>query len=250
MNSMNNSIQTTLGEAGLNQSEQEVYLAGTRIGLSTSAELIEVTGMPRSTVLAALRVLADVGLCQTARRDGRSLVYTMLPPAGLKTQLARQIRSLDEVMQKLDGLQFGQTETFTQEVHGQEQVQAMLELALRCKSRKWHIISPHNNALRSMPTQYTEYFKNVRAERQIESQTLWEYSSKKDIPLRDVLMRKPRYVPADFGDIPGFMLAFDDSLLTITQEKSGPTAILLQNAAVTQTFRLMFEMAWRSADKF
>ena len=45
--------------------------------------------------------------------------------------------------------------------------------------------------------------------------------------------------------IPGLLMAFDDSLLFIEGE-TVPEAVLIENAAITQTFRIIFEMAWLS----
>jgi sugar-specific transcriptional regulator TrmB len=248
-NNLTSLSHPTLGEAGLSASEQAVYLAGLQHGPATSAQLIAITGMPRPTVMAALRVLIDSTVCDTTRIDGRSLRYSMLPATNLKTSLGKRIRNLDAVMDKLDDLHIGTPDTTsTQEAHGQAAVQDMLELALRCRSRKWQIIAPRANALSFMPAEYTSYFKRVRKERQIESESLWELSSKKDIPLMDVLMRKPRYVPEELGrTIPSLMLAFDDSLLILDMDDNkSPSAVLIHNRSMTKTFQIIFEMAWRS----
>ncbi len=244
-----NSISTVLGEAGLSHSERQVYIAGAQRISVTSRELIQFLNLPRPTVMAALKTLTDNGLCDTHRLDGRTFSYHMQPLAMLKASVGKRMRQLDELMDRLDGLQIEKGRaTAVQESVGQEAVQDMLELALRCKSRKWQIIAPHANALSFMPEQYKSYFKRVRRERQIESQSLWELSSKKEIPLRDVLMRKPRYVPDDLSEsIPSLMLAFDDCLLIIDMDKTmSPSAVLLQNKAITETFQIIFEMAWRS----
>lgn len=251
MNTLDNNIHSVLGQAGLSQSEQDVYLVGLEAGPSTSAQLIKKTGMPRPTVTAALRVLADNNLCDVRPIDGRSHSYTMLPPTNLKTVIGRRIRQLDEVMDSLDNLQVVNSQNpAVTEARGLDAVQDLLELALRCRSRHWQIISPYDNALRHMPVEYISYFKRIRTTRQIESQTLWEFGSDKmHVSLNDVLMRKPRYVPKEINEtIPSLMLCFDDSLLTLNLDKAGNiSATLLQNSGVAATFRIIFEMAWRSA---
>ena len=126
-------------------------------------------------------------------------------------------------------------------------VQDMLELALRCKNRTWQIISPYDNALRHMPKEYIEYFKRVRTERQIVSQTLWESEQKGwGESLQDVLMRKPRRIPKNIAKtIPSLMIAFDDKLLSI-EGTTKPSAVLLSGSASVGTFNIIFELAWRS----
>lgn len=250
MNILDNQLSNLLAEAGLNQSEQHVYLSGSQTTGKSSAELIKLTKMPRPTVMAALKTLRAYGLCQTHKRDGRSFIYVMQPPQVLKEYLGAQSRQIDKLMDSLDSLPAGNSHAsiVIREANGQQEVQDMLELALRCKIRQWQIIAPHANALRFMPKDYTAYFKRVRQEREIVSQTLWEPATKgQKVPLRDVLMRKPRYVPSDIGkNIPSIMLAFDDMLLII-DGTTNPTAALIQNPSITATFKLIFEMAWRSA---
>lgn len=246
-----NHIHVLLGQAGLSQSERDVYLAGIGLGETTSAKIIKTTGMPRPTVLAALRVLADNELCETKQLDGRSYSYAMLPIANLKSIIGRKIRQLDEVMNQLDNVNLQSPDTTAvREASGHKEVQDLLELALRCRSRHWQIIAPYDNALRRMPVEYISYFKRIRASRQIESQTLWEFdSSQRQVSLQDVLMRKPRFVPQGISPvIPSLMLCFDDCLLTIDLGEAGDmSAVLIENAGTAATFRVVFEMAWRAA---
>jgi len=241
-------LGTTLDKLGLSQSEKQVYMTGLEAGELSSGELIKQTKMPKPTVMSALNSLRDYGLCQDKQRDGRSFIYQMQPLTAARTVIGSKIRELDELSQSLD--QFTQSVTdqiSVKEAHNQTEVQDLLELALRCQSRSWQIIAPRDNALTYMPKSYVTYFKNTRRQRQIESQTLWDEQWKgKPISLNDVLMRKPRYVPKSLGkNIPCLLLAFDDMVLAI-EGTTEPTAVLVQSRAVTGTFKLIFELAWRS----
>ncbi len=250
MKFIDNTILTSLG---LTSGEQKVYLCGLNSGECSSAELISLCKLPRPSVLAALKVLSDYGVCTTTKRDGRSLLYTMLPPEHFAGVIGKKVRQLDALSSQLSSITTTpKLQTYFKEVSGQEAVQDMLELALRCKNRHWQIIAPRKNALSFMPTSYTTYFKKVRTERQIVSQSLWEQSSAQELLLKDVLMRKPRYVPHEIAvNIPALQLAFDDCLLIISMEEKStvPHAMLLQNDAVVTTYKIIFEMAWRNAIK-
>lgn len=249
MNQLDNLRQKILAEAGLSHSEQEVYLAGLQTEGQTSAELVIKTRLPRPTVLAALKELRGKGVCDVHRRDGRSFLYVMQPPQLLKAQLGKQIRYLDGLMDQLDHIELAAHEALSvRSSEGQAALEELLELALRCKSRRWQIIAPRNNAIAFMPADYIKYFKQVREQRQIQSQTLWEPTSKgADLGIKDVLMRKPRYIPKNIGQkIPSLMLAYDDMLLAV-DGTTHPSTVLFQNKAVVATFQLLFEMAWRSS---
>jgi hypothetical protein len=250
---MNLIYNNAFAAVGLTKSDQKVYVVGREHGVVSSAQLVSLCRLPRPTVMAALQHLVALGVCVRTKKDGRSMLYEMLPPTFFKGVIGSRIRELDMLSDALDAVAIPpKIKTHTKEAYGWEEVQDLIELALRCKSRTWHIIAPQQNALSHMPKEYVAYFKKVRQERQIESQSLWEEASMKELHLKDILMRKPRYVPKDIAPhIPTLQLAFDDSVLIIelASASAQPYALLIQNAAVTNTFRIVFEMAWRSAKK-
>jgi len=244
---IDSNIYQLLKQAGLSASEQQVYLAGLTHGPLGSAQLVVLTKLPRVTVQLALKELVSIGACKTQPKSKRSFAYEMLPPSSLKTHLGKKIQDIEQTMEQLERVVLSPGMPIqTQEATGQEQVQGLIELALRCKSREWRIIAPRKNALSYMPQSYIQYFKQVRKERQITSKTLWESTFQStDINLRDLLMRKPRYIPKKFGRIPSLIIAFDDALL-IVEGTNKPTAVIIHAAATTQTFQLVFDVAWQA----
>lgn len=244
MNTSYKSLEMLLKQAGVSKSEREVYIAGLKKPLTTS-ELVDALPLPRSTITTALKNLQECNLCRSEQVNKRTFRYYMLPVHNLNTYLSAKASRLHEVMEELSAFQAPGTEMINKTATGQEAVQALLELALRCKSRKWHIIASKNNPIKFMPKSYTNYFKTVRTERQIESLTLWDSSGERALGLQELLMRKPRFVPKNMTEkIPGLLLAFDDSLLMIEGEES-PQAVLIENASITQTYRIVFELAWQ-----
>lgn len=247
MKNIDNQLHSILKQAGLSKSEITVYLAGLQTGATGSAALVKIVGLPRVTVQLALKGLLDVGACKATPHNGRSFVYEMLPPSSLKAHLGQKIQDISVVIEQLDRIVISpESGVQTREAHGQSEVQKLLELALQCKGREWRVIAPRKNALSHMPQQYIAYFKQTRKKRQIASKTLWESQFKdKDINLRELLMRKPRFVPESSGKIPAMLIAFDNSLLCIEGGKQ-PAAILIESTHTSQTFNLIFDLAWQS----
>lgn len=243
-------LEQALDKLGLSDSERRVYMAGLEAGEVSSQELIKQTKMPKPTVMSALDSLRDFKLCRVKQRDGRSFIYLMQPPSAAKAYIGGKVRELDELSQSLetisDSLKSDRS-LVVKEANGQAEVQELLEYALRCRSKNWQIIAPRDNALAYMPKSYVEYFKATRKQKQIESQTIWDEKwLGKQVSLSDVLMRKPRYVPKTMAKhIPSLLLTFDDMILAI-EGTTDPTAILVQSQAITDTFKLVFELAWRS----
>jgi predicted transcriptional regulator len=246
MNTSYKSLEKLLTQAGVSKSECKVYIAGLEKPLTTS-ELAEMLPLPRSTITTALKNLQECNLCRSEAVNKRTLRYYMLPVHNLNAYLSAKASGLHEVMEKLSTFQVPDTDMINKTANGQEEVQALLELALRCKTRKWHIIAPKDNPIKFMPKSYTNYFKKIRKERQIESLSLWDKSGPQSLGMYDILMRKPRIVPEKITKkIPCLMLAFDESLLFI-EGRDIPQAVLIQNAAIAKTFRIIFEMSWLSA---
>lgn len=236
-------LDDLLKQAELSHSERVVYKAGLDKPRKT-IELVKELKLPRSTVAAAIDSLEAMGLCRAEPLDKKTFLYTMLPVKYLNTFLSQQATKLSNLMDDIASFKQPEEQIKFQEARGQEEVQRLLGLALRCKTRKWQIIASKNNPIRFMPKSYTEYFKKVRKERQIESLSLWDKSGKKTLGMYDLLMRKPRYVPENLSkSLPGLLMAFDDSLLFIEGETI-PQAVLIESPAISRTFRIVFEMAW------
>jgi len=239
-----NTLDKLLKKADVSHAERVVYQAGLGRECKTIDFVRELT-LPRSTITNALKGLQECGLCKAEPVNKRTFVYTMLPVEQLNTFLSQKASGLSALMDEISGFTMPRSDLSTTQVEGQDAVQAVLELALHCKTRRWQIIATKHNPIKCMPPEYQRYFKKVRARRQIESTSLWDDTGKRDVGLHDLLMRKPRYVPKNVAaKIPGLLLAFDDSLLLIEGTNS-PSAVLIENRAIAQTFTIIFEMAWR-----
>lgn len=237
-------LDKLLRKADVSHSERVVYLAGLGKSMRT-ADFVREIKLPRSTITNALSGLQDCGLCQAEPLDEKSFVYTMQPVERLNTYLSQKATKLSTLMDEITEFQTPTDQLNSKTAQGQADVQALLELALHCKSRKWQIIATRDNPIKFMPNDYISYFKKTREDRQIESLSLWDETGKRSLGLHDLLMRKPRYIPKDItGKIPGLLLAFDSSLLLI-EGTNNPRAVLIENKAIADTFVIIFEMAWR-----
>lgn len=227
----------------ISPSAQHIYARALNKGAQTSRELMQLVKMPRPTVMAALAELRDAGLCITSDYDGRSLLYQMAPLESLKSLIGDRQRALGSLIEAIDSLPVTKPATLIQTAHNQPELMRLLDQALYCKSRYWRIMAPKDNAIRHLPREYVRTFKQIRSERQIEGQTLWEGKLKgQPVTLLDLLMRKPRYIDQS---IPSLLLSFDDSVLTLTGT-SAPSASLTTDPAATKSFNILFDLAWQS----
>lgn len=237
-----------LKKAGFSPSERRIYILGSKYNRTTSSQLVKTSKLPRPTVLAALKQLVETGLCIAHPIDGRSNEYQMLPPEHLKPVLRNMIRGIEKTIEEIDQLNAPAGLFSIKQGSTQRDLMGFLELALRCKTRRWNIIAPRNNAISHLPKNDIVYFKKVRSERQIASQTIWEQKySDQLVDLMELLMRKPRYIPENVqANIPAIILSFDDMLL-IAHGTTRPRSILLSSREAVATYNLVFEIAWRNS---
>lgn len=238
-------IQSVLTRLDVSPAVQKTYLLCLGSGPLKSQEITKITRQPRQTVMTNLKKLSDLGLCEITPVNQKTFHYTMLAPSHLRTYLGSNLRDINETLTEIEELDIQEDKLSVKSVSGQKEVQKLLDLALYCKERKWWIASPYENAVRFMPKSYQQYFVHVRTERQIQSLSLWnQHLAQHSLHLRDQLMRKPRYVPeSQDRSLEAMTIIFDSSVL-IVEGSDNPCALLIESPAISQTMKLLFEMAW------
>ncbi len=245
-------------DIGLSKSEAALYVYGLSQGEFTVAAAVKGTGIKRATVYYALNQLVADGLAVESK-SGKLLFYRMAAPEtltdyiSLKTgKLAQKAANLSTILPLLRSS--GSTETSQlrplRHFTGAAEVRSALDIALFCSSRRWDIIAPIHNFVASSNKQYIKYFQRIREEQGISSRTLWEgKKSGPDLALRDIISRKPRYLPRRYhGAFGGMMILFDDKALLIGSDRQ-PEAILIQTSSVVELLTVLFDSLWQQAEK-
>ena len=238
-------IQSILDKLDVSPSTQKTYLLCLGSRPLKSQEIIKITKQPRPTVMTNLKKLSEMGLCEITPVNQKVFHYTMMHPSRLRAYLGSNLRNINDTLAEIEELDIQEKTLSVNSVSGQKEVQKLLDLALYCKERKWWIASPYENAVRFMPKNYQQYFVQVRTERQIQSLSLWnQHISQHSLHLRDQLMRKPRYVPeSQDRQLEAMTIIFDNTVLII-EGSDNPSAVVIESAAISQTMKLLFEMAW------
>lgn len=244
-----------LHEVGLSNSETLLYLKGLELGKSGVARLCAETGVKRPTAYHALNQLVAKGLA-TETKDGKELRYVMAKPEEIETYIQGRIGDLGKRASQLDGL-LGLFPTTSTSIKtngtpartfvGDEEVKRALDLALYCSSRRWDIIAPVQNFIAKNDKGYIRYFKDTREAQGITSRSLWEGKlSDKDLSLRDIISRKPRYLPRKYaGTFSSMLIVFDTKVLIVGLQE----ATLLQDESSYQMCSMLFDALWSVSDK-
>jgi predicted transcriptional regulator len=252
------SIQDYLRDIGLSSSEVALYLAGLKMGEVGVQELVAKTGVKRPTAYHALNELVSKGLADE-KKQGKLLSYVMRPPADITgflhdkmSSLSEQERLLDQLLPLFPKQSFlaPQSDLNVYQYSGEESVRRLIDVALHCRSKTWDILAPRNNFIAHSDQAYIDYFKRVRMQQGIESRSLWEEKlPQRELKLRDIASRKPRYLPKAYkGKFQSMMILFDKSVALISpyEQQEG---LLIQSAQYHNLLSILFEAMWVQAEK-
>ena len=251
-------LRNWLKAYGLNDTEIIVYLyIHKHPGIKVS-EIQRQTGLVRTTIYYSLAQLKTDGLVFESVQNN---VKTYHPAPvdvlrqSIETTIATENRKLDQLA-PLEALFKRMTstkptgESFVARYEGLQPVKQAVEAALRCESKRWHIIAARDNFLYHTSKSYQKYYLEERQRRSITAKTLWEpVESSYQPSTKDVFYRNPRRLPKNFlGKFQSLVILYDDTTLII-DSYGKKTAHAIHDAESTQLLRLLHESIWEYAAK-
>lgn len=250
-------VHNILDSFRLTKTEKQLYLTGLTKPGATVSDLIESTGVNRTTAYHALSTLQQKGFVSEARHQGR-LIYDMAKPDELGAHLDRKHAAIESQRQLLAEIaplfpttsSESLTRTLVEKFEGLEGVKEAVDRALYCKNRKWRIIAPRDNFFSQVGSDYAEYFMSTRRSRGIKARSLWEPSAKaSNLSLRDLFERHPRYLPNQLvGRFKSVIILFDDKALFISSANS-LSAVIVGSEELVSTLTVMYDGLWSLAQK-
>lgn len=248
-------IRKWLRRYGLNETATEVYLAILKHPESRTADIQRQTGFVRTTIYYSLAELVNQGLVSENQQNNiktyRAAHIENLEGA-IESRISEQERTLEAlsdlkpIFEKLQ-TKPAESDSYVSRYQGIEPVKQAIEAALRCKSKRWHIIAARDNFLYHTSKQYKQYYLQERKRRGITARTLWEpVDSFKDPSLEDLIYRNPRRLPDQFkGTFKSLVILYDDTTLIIDPYEQ-KTAHAIHNATSSHLLRMLFEYIWDS----
>ena len=255
------SVDKTLQQFGLTQSEVAVYLAGMRYPSVSVHELAKEIDIPRPTIYHALHTLQTKGLVAQHSTKGK-LKFVMCPPEHLLSLVTRmreavdsQEKSLRQLIPVLQAqhLQTGSEAITTAQYDGIEGIKTAVDIALYCKERRWDIIAPVKNFFSEFDKEYAKYYLDTRKRRGIVARTLWE-KGMREAPRRltpeEIRTRRPRVMPESMqGKLKSVFILFDDKVAIISSLQK-LSAVVITSQETHDMFAAMFEGLWESSNEY
>lgn len=253
---INERVAELLNQLGLSKTEQQLYLIGLTKPSVTVSELIDTTGVNRTTAYHALGTLKQKGFVTEARLQGK-LIYNMTPPVDIEAYLDRRYAALDNQRQQLKDIAnlfpkyiTNQTRTVVEKFEGIEGVKEAIDRALYCKRSEWRIIAPRDNFFSQMGAGYADYFIMTRRAHGIKARSLWEPAEKEaKLGLDIIFERHPHYLPKELaGQFKSVIIIYDDKALFISSTQN-PNAVIVCSKELVGALIVMFDGLWSLSQK-
>jgi len=239
-------------DLGLTDNEIKIYLTLLRVGTSTAYEISQKTGIYRVHVYDKLDQLIDKGLVTHVYR-GAKKYFQATPPEKIKHYLDDKKRALELQEQELDAVMpeleamanLPREDTRVEVFKGAEGLKYFLKDII--KTKKEVCITGIDDARyqEALPVFMKQYFRDLRLHKITERVIT---ARRKNIFLFDKKIAPTttyRFLEAtQFNQTNTFI--YGDKVVIVTWG-TPPTAIMIQNKGIAETYRNHFEHLWKIA---
>ncbi len=238
-------IESILNELGLKKNKGVVYLASLGLGPSSSQEIAEKSGLPRTTTIEILERLVDMGLMSYVEH-GRTREYTAEPPEKLKILLDERERRLKEVLPELKSMVSTKGRRPKVRMYeGLEGVKAVFEDTLTAKDKTLRGILSMADLYKVPGRRYMNDYVRRRIAKGFKLRVV--RSEQKEVeetwPTSVEEQRELRYAPADML-FPMTVYIYDNTVGIIGTEKEN-FGMIIESSDFAQTQRNLFEVIWQ-----
>lgn len=240
---------------GLHETAIEVYLCIANHPHARTADIQKHTQLVRTSIYYSLADLKSRGLV-SENLQNNIRTYHANDPEALRTDITKAMREQETLLEDLDHVStmFQSTRpvelrpSLVSRYEGDIAIKQAINLAMRCSSKKWHVIASHDNYLSHTTSQYKKYYVEERVRRNIIAKTLWEpHDGMKTPSVKDTVFRNPKVLPDNFrGTFDSLIIIYDDTVLFVSPYDQ-KTAHSVQDSATAQTLRMMFAAIWQDA---
>lgn len=242
-------IEKTLRNIGLTENEIKLYLVLLKNGPSHSGDIITKTEFQSSVVFHLLDKLIEKGIVGFMV-ENKKKIYSANDPSVFKGILEEREKELEKTKEELDKdiLQLKSTtkeskeETKASIFRGLKGIQTIQNDLLN-SAKEYDMYAARDTFSRSMP-KYREYFKEMRVAKKIKQRLIITDDKKK--PNKKYQLK--RYVPKE-NATPISLMLYNERVVFFVWDSEPPIAIVLEGKKVSSSFKNMFELMWKVAEK-
>ncbi len=249
-------IEKILEEIGLTKNEIKIYLALLKLGQTTSWKIIKDTGVHTSKVYDGLQRLIDKGLVSYVIISNTKNFSASDPNRLLdflddkKRTIENHEKEIKKIIPKLRlGINSSSEETKAEIFKGwkgMETVYKMLREKLKKGDINYVMGASMGEDLEQVKTFFNKHLKGL-AEKGIRQKIIYNEEARGNIieQTKHSSLFEVRYIK---NITPAEINIWDDRVMTIILTKN-PTAILITDKKVADSYRSYFNILWKSAKK-
>jgi HTH-type transcriptional regulator, sugar sensing transcriptional regulator len=241
-------MEELLTQIGLHNKEQRCFLALLEFGQQPGSVVAKKLGMPKATVLFTLNGLVERGFVLMSKRGKTQYYYT--DAEILEKAKANQIEGEKRALNRLTPLlkEYKNPLTSPPKVTFFEGAQACKEAYSDLLNSKTEILefTTHDDLVDKFGEKWMDDFVHERAKRNIFIKSMCNdtETDRSMEPLDEEQCRKTSFIPGQEGMMYSCISLYDDRLLMMNL--SGDCfGILIQNAAIVETMKVVHGLAWR-----
>ncbi|MEK7130462.1 MAG: helix-turn-helix domain-containing protein [Patescibacteria group bacterium] len=249
-------LEKILEDLGLSEKETKVYLACLELGESAPADIAKHSGINRATTYVIAEKLTKDGLISQLEK-GKKTYFTAENPEQLLRLLRKQeqdIKNKEQEFQKyLPELKtIFDTAGERPKVRffeGKEGVQAIREDFLKSKDKKIEEIYSDDNVADLFSEDELREVREMRKHRKVKLRGIYtrKEGKLKEVPLHG--LNELRFIPHHRFPIDSDILFYDNKV-AIFAFKGKLVGVIIENKAITDSLRSIFNLAWEAAEKY
>jgi len=231
-----------LRELGLTEIETEIYLAVIDIGSALAGEITRKTGIHRRTVYDSLNRLIEKGLVSYIKTNNRKH-FEAYPPARLLEIVKEKEALVKEALPELQKrFEFSKEKKETLFFRGKQALKAVFDDQI--KEGKEVLVIASTVEVRDILNYYFPKFNLQRKEKGIKMRLLFSESLKNDKMLRRIPLAEIKFLKKHESSVSTNI--YGDKISIIVWGEA-PTATLIKEKAIADSYRNYFGMLWKIA---
>ncbi|MBM3230323.1 hypothetical protein FJZ22_01550 [Candidatus Pacearchaeota archaeon] len=228
-----------LKESGLTENEIKVYLALINNGSNLAGKISRLTGLHRRTIYDTTEMLIQKGLIGYILKNNRRIFSATNPNKLLENLEEKQAMLLPLVQQLKSKLDEKKEKEETLFYKGKQALKNIFEDQLNAKEIL--ILGANSEAYKILQF-YFKWYDQKRKARKIQTRIITHDRNIKRIPLAEI-----RYIHEKYNN-PLAINIYKDKVAIILWAKE-PIAILIKNKEISDSYKLYFELMWKTASK-
>lgn len=239
-------IQKTIEKLGLTRQEAALYISALELGESTISDLSRKSGIPRSSCYEIINSLVSLGLIDVLKIGARRF-YKAENPEKFRSILKEKEVLLNEILPQLKKYPLITDRKPGLNLYEGQRGMKMILSDILARQFPLLAITSIDDALEVFGDGFLEFIQN-RYKKHIRVKLLTQ-KSEEGVKLRNkdsLELRQTRFLPSDF-EFKNANFIYGNRVAIISLMAKNPYGLIIDDADIAQTHRLLFELAWNSS---